>query len=293
MTWFRIGDIEIARIVESEAPFLEPHKLFREATPEALAPHLSWLQPRALCSRTGRLILPIQSYVMRTRRHLVLIDSCVGNDKTVEWFPAWHKKTDDVYLRGLRDHGIRPEEIDFVLCTHLHVDHSGWNTQMRDGRWVPTFPNARHLFAKPEFEYAERQAREGKDPTFDENVAPVMDAGLGVIVDIDHRIDDEIWLDATPGHTPGHSAIHVESRGAEGVVTGDLIHSPLQCLHPEWAFRFDDNPELARLTRRCFLERYADTATAILATHFPSPSVGHVRSDARAFHYEFWPDGAA
>jgi hypothetical protein len=181
----RLGEILIDRVIESEEPFLPPHEMFAEATPEALAPHRPWLEPRALCPESGKLILPVQSYLLRTRHHTILIDSCVGNDKSFSWHEPWHRRRDPTWLANLAAAGVRPERIDFVLCTHLHVDHCGWNTRLVEGRWVPTFPNARYVFSRQEF--AHRESLD--DTTFRENVLPVMEAGQGVLVEMDHALD--------------------------------------------------------------------------------------------------------
>jgi glyoxylase-like metal-dependent hydrolase (beta-lactamase superfamily II) len=183
--------------------------------------------------------------------------------------------------------GIRPEAIDYVLCTHLHVDHSGWNTRLENGRWVPTFPNASYVFSKTEFEYSEALSMQGENPPFDENVVPIMEAGRATLVDMDHEINEHIRLEPTPGHTPGHVAVHVSSGDHEGVVTGDLIHSPIQCRHPEWNFVYDDDKPLALKTRRKFLEDYSDTRVIIMSSHFPTPSVGRFHSDRDAFGFDY------
>ncbi len=282
-----LGELEITRIVELDEPFLTPHQMFAEATPEALAPHLEWLLPKALCPVTGKLILPIQTYVIRTPHHVALVDTCIGNHKSLAGFKRWANRADDTWLRRLAAAGISPEQVDYVFCTHLHLDHCGWHTRLENGRWVPTFPNARYLFAAEEFAYAEDRARAGEDPVFAENVLPVMEAGRGVLVAQDFVLDDTLWLESTPGHTPGHVSVHLQSRQLHGVVTGDLIHSPLQCHHPEWNFRYDDNPALACLTRRAFLERHADAATLVLASHFPSPSIGRFVRKNQAFEYRY------
>jgi glyoxylase-like metal-dependent hydrolase (beta-lactamase superfamily II) len=287
MTWFKVGALEIARIVEVEEPFLEPEKMFAEATPDAIASAREWMGPHAFCPDTGKLILPIQSYLIRTPHHLALVDTCLGNHKSPAGFKRWAGRNDPTYLRRLGEAGVHPDEIDFVFCTHLHLDHSGWHTEWRDGKWMPTFPNARYIFAKEEYSYAEREYQQRQDPVFVENVLPVMEAGRGVLVDVDYALDDTLYLESTPGHTPGHCAIRLASAGQTGVVTGDLIHSPLQCAHPDWNFRFDDQPELARITRRSFLERHCDAGTLILATHFPSPSVGWFEHRGDAYRYRY------
>lgn len=283
MSWFRIGAIEIARIVELEEPFLRPEQMFPAATPEAIAPHLPWLQPHGMCAETGKLILPVQSFIVRTRHHVALVDTCLGCHKSPAGFKRWANRTDETWLQRLAALGITPELVDFVFCTHLHLDHSGWHTRRIDGRWQPTFPRARYLFSREEYAYAEQRP----DPVFAENVLPVMEAGLGELVASDYVIDETLRLESTPGHTPGHVAVHIGTAGQDAVVTGDLIHSPLQCAYPEWNFAYDEIPALAAQTRRRFLERHADTATVILASHFPSPSVGHFETAGNAFRYRY------
>ena len=290
MTWNALGDIHYTSVVELDEPFLAPDKMFAEATPEALAPDLDWLIPRALCPTTGRMILPIQSFLIRTPHHLALVDTCIGNHKSPAGFKRWAGRDDATWLGNLAAAGVKPEDIDFVFCTHLHLDHCGWHTRRENGRWVPTFPRARYLFAREEFAHAEAAARTRRDPVFTENVLPVMDAGLGVLVDTDHAVDDCLFLESTPGHTPGHCAIRIASRGERAVVTGDLIHSPLQCRHPEWNFVWDDLPEIAAHTRRAFLERHAEAHSLVLGTHFPLPSAGFFEPRGDAFDFRYQSD---
>ena len=219
MDWINLGNLQIASIVESEGPFLKASKIFLEATPENLAPYLDWLVPRAFCPHTGKLVMPIQSFLVRTPRHLILVDSCVGNNKSNDWYKPWHQQTGTVYMSRMAVLGVLPEEIDFVMCSHLHVDHCGWNTRLLDGKWVPTFPNAQYIFARTEFEQSEQN---GGD-VFTESVLPIMQAKQAVLVDMDHQVDDNVWLEPTPGHTPGHVAIHLMSAGKNAVMTGDLM----------------------------------------------------------------------
>jgi glyoxylase-like metal-dependent hydrolase (beta-lactamase superfamily II) len=285
MDWTKVGNIEIGRVLESNGPFMRIYDFFPDATPENLAPHRDWLHRGALTLETDMLIMPIQSYIVRTPRSTVLVDSCVGNHKSVKWFPSWDHKDDDAYLRGFASLGIHPDEIDVVLCTHLHVDHCGWNTQLIDGRWVPTFKNARYVLSRIECENSERLARDYGDPTYAENVQPLLEAGQAVLVDDDHELDEFVRLEPTPGHTPGHCAIHLASRGDSAVVTGDLIHSPIQCHFPHWNFKFDANKERAAKTRLDFLTRYSDCDTRVLTAHFPLPSTGHIRRYHDVFEF--------
>ena len=279
----QLGDIALHRILELEEPFVAPTEMFAAATAENLEPHRHWLEPKALCPETGKLILPVQSYLVRTRHHTILIDTCIGNDKSADWHKPWHKRSDPTWLENLAAVGVHPKEIDYVLCTHLHLDHTGWNTHLVDGRWMPTFPNARYVFSRREYDHS---AEEGGD-SFEENVVPVMESGQGVLVDMDFALDDEVWLEPTPGHTPGHVAIRLASKGAAAVMCGDLIHSPVQCAHPDWDFIYDHDPELARRTRRRFLEAQCEGGTLVLTAHFPSPSVGTVMPEGDVFRFHY------
>ncbi|MGE0485605.1 MAG: MBL fold metallo-hydrolase [Gammaproteobacteria bacterium] len=287
MSWMTIGDVGIARVLESNGPFMSIYDFFPDATPEALAPHRHWLDQGAVDPVTDKLLMPIQSYVVRTPRSTVLVDSCVGNHKSVGWFPDWDKMESHSWADNLAGLDLRPEDIDIVLCTHLHVDHSGWNTRLVDGRWVPNFPNARYVLSRRECENAERMWTKYQDPVWVENVEPIIAAGQAVLVDDDHEVDEFVRLEPTPGHTPGHCAVHVAHRGEDAVVTGDLIHSPIQCHFPQWNFKFDFDKAQAATTRRAFLERYSDCATRVLTAHFPLPSTGHVRRAGDAFHFHY------
>jgi glyoxylase-like metal-dependent hydrolase (beta-lactamase superfamily II) len=267
-----------------EGPFRTPSDTFADATDEAMAPHLSWMEPHALCPDTGKLIFTFQSYLVRSRHHTILIDTCIGCDKTIPYFPEWHERRDRAWLANLAAAGVEPEGIDYVFCSHLHVDHCGWNTSLVDGRWLPTFPNAKYVFAKDEYE----ASAAADTPVFRESVLPVMEAGQAQLVATDFALDDEIWLQSTPGHTAGHVAVNLSSNGRGAVMSGDLIHSPVQCLHPDWSPRFDSDKDLAARTRRRFLEENSESDRLVLTAHFPSPSIGQVvaKDDAFRFLYE-------
>ncbi len=279
---YRLGGIEISRVVETEDPFLPLLEIFPEARPEDVEANRHWLEPRALTPE-GVIIIPVQSYIVRTSRHLIVIDTCVGNHKSYDGMPGWKDRRQTTWMDNLRASGMAPEEVDYVFCSHLHVDHCGWNTSFVDGRWVPTFANAKYVFSRPEYESSERSG----SSVFQENVQPIMEAGQGVLVDMDYALDDEVWLEPTPGHTKGHVAVNLASQGQRGAMCGDLIHSPIQCLHPEWSPKFDRDPEQARQTRRKFLESHADNGDLVMTAHFPTPSMGHVVSRDQAFWFDY------
>ena len=282
-----LGRIEVRRIVESVCREFDPYGFFPETTPEDWARHKAWMEPRALDPVSGNLVLPIQAFLVRTRRHTILVDTCVGHDKSRPQRRFWHLQKFDTFLPRLAAAGVRPEEVDYVMCTHLHSDHVGWNTQLRDGRWVPTFPNAKYIFARAEWDAFEALHRAHPQPQFIDSVLPVMEAGQAQLVGGDFALDDEVWLEPTPGHTPGHVCIHLGSRSAEAVITGDLIHSPVQCLEPGWTMRADSDPALAKATRRSFLDRYCDSKVTVCATHFPEPSIGRIVPREKTFWFDY------
>ena len=192
-------------------------------------------------------------------------------------------KTDDTYMRALNAAGVSVDDIDFVMCTHLHVDHVGWNTRLENGRWVPTFPKARYLFTKQEFDYWIEQNAKAPVPPFVDSVLPVVEAKRHELVGNDHRIGDHVRILPTPGHTPGHVAFTFGRGKDDAVFSGDLMHSPLQTLYPELSIKFDVDQAQAAKTRRSFLERYCDTDTLCCTAHFPSPSSGRIRRKGNAF----------
>jgi glyoxylase-like metal-dependent hydrolase (beta-lactamase superfamily II) len=275
-TTFALGDITIHRVVEMEGPFFEPFEFLLDLKPELLEENRSWMEPTALDPATGKLILSLQSYVVRTPHHTILVDSCIGNDKERELFPAWHMKTDDTYMRGLAAIGIAVDDIDVVMCTHLHPDHVGWNTRLSNGRWVPTFPKARYLFSKREYDHwAGEHAKTPIDYIAD-SVLPIVEAKRADFVTSEHVLDDHVRLQSTPGHTPDHFAVALGRGATEAVLAGDLVHSPLQTRYPELSMAFDFDPKQAATTRRRFFEQYCDTKTLCCTTHFPSPSSGRI-----------------
>jgi len=283
---FRIGDMTIHRIVESEAPFMDAMEFLPDLTPEVLDEHRSWLEPAALEPATGKLIFCFQSYLVRTPHHVVLIDSCVGNDKNRPTRPSWHMKTDQTYISALALAGIAVGDIDYVMCIHLHPDHVGWNTRLENGRWVPTFPNARYVFSDRELTYWREQNAQNPIGCIVDSVLPIVAANRAELVRSDHALNDHVRLLPTPGHTPDHFAVLLGKSGPGAVVTGDLIHSPLQARYPELSCKPDYDRQQAARTRRAFLERFCDSGTLCCAAHFPSPSVGHIARWGDAFRCE-------
>ncbi len=274
-TRISLGNVTIHRIIEEETPLFDPLTFFPSLTKEVLEENRSWLEPDAIDPASGKLRLCIQSYIVQTPHHNILIDTCVGNHKNRPGRDFWHMKDDPAYMRNLGAAGFKVEDIDYVMCTHLHVDHVGWNTKLENGRWVPTFPKARYVFSQQEYAYWEGEnAKETVHP-FADSVLPIVEAKRADLVKNDFALDDMIRLESTPGHTPDHVAVQVGKQGSpDAVITGDLIHSPLQAKIPELSMRADYDQKQSAVTRRKFLECYCDTRTLMCMAHFPSPSVG-------------------
>lgn len=277
-----IGNIRISCIVEHEIP-TRPSWILPDATPEAVAHHREWLAPYFL-DDSGKFTMNIQSFVVETEELTVLVDTCVGNDKPRK-VPQWNMQR-TTFLQDLEVEGFPAEIIDVVLCTHLHVDHVGWNTRLESGIWVPTFANARYLFAQQEWEYWSTRDEDEYGPTIADSVRPIVETDQAELVDEHYSISDELRLEPTPGHTPGHVSLHITSEGQEAVITGDMMHHPIQCAEPHWNSRACADPEQARATRRAFLDRYSGERVTILGTHFASPTAGHIvpHDDAWRFH---------
>lgn len=283
---FAVGDFTIHRIIEQETTFLPALDMLPALTPDKLADNRSWMQQAAAIDSKDTLILAFQSYVVKTPHHTILIDSCIGNDKPRPTRAKWHMKTDDIYMRALSAAGLGVGDIDIVMCTHLHVDHVGWNTRLENGRWVPTFPNARYVFGKTEFDHWTAQHAKAEVPPFADSVLPVVEARKAEIVTNDYQIGDHVRLLPTPGHTPGHVAFAFGRGKDDAVFSGDLMHSPLQARYPELSAKFDADQAQAATTRRNFLERYCDTDTLCCTAHFPSPSAGKIRRWGDGFRCE-------
>src|SRR5215469_7964245 len=279
MNW-SIGEVTVTKIVELEVTggsrFILP-----QATPEEILP-IEWLQPDFSDER-GRLRMSIHALLVETPDRRIIVDTCLGNDKENRRIPTWNN-LQTRFLADLVDAGHPRETIDTVVCTHLHVDHVGWNTMLADGHWVPTFPNARYLMGRIEHAHWTGQSeREDMTAILADSVAPVWDAGLVDLVETDHRICDEISLVPTPGHTPGHVSVRIASRGETALITGDFMHHPCQIARPEWSSTADSNPREARHTREQMLTGVAGTPTLVIGTHFAGRTAGHVVRDGETF----------
>jgi len=286
----QIGDFRVDRVLESEGPYFALDFLLPEAPPDLIDENADWLKPLFVDPADNRLVLSFQTFVLRTGRHTILIDTCTGNDKERPTRPNWHRQQGP-YLDRLRALGVPPEAVDFVFCTHLHADHVGWNTRLENGRWVPTFPKARYVFARREYEHWEKVHREvganGGEPvshgSFADSVLPVVEARRAVFVESDHEIESGVFLEPAPGHTPGNCLLHAKNGGKHAVFIGDVMHTAAQLARPTLSSRFCTDPALSAKTRVALCERHAESDTVILACHFPTPVAGRIRRHRSGF----------
>jgi len=277
-----LADITIHRIIEDEFPFLPVTTMLPAVEEDILKANRPWLTPHALDDQ-DYVIICIQSYLVRTPHHTILIDGCIGNDKTSPFFPQFHQRRSDRFEQALLAADSSFEDIDYVMCTHLHSDHVGWNTRLQNGVWVPSFPKARYIFSKTEYDHVLAGQVSESTSMYRESVLPVVNAKRADIVTNDFTIGDHVRLLPTPGHTPGHVAISFGKSGDEAIMTGDLLHSPLQIRYPHLSAVFDDDPVQSALTRQNFLARYCDTETRCCFGHISAPAIGKIKRWGHGF----------
>jgi glyoxylase-like metal-dependent hydrolase (beta-lactamase superfamily II) len=278
MQW-KVGKITITKVVELETVGSTRFILPQAANEEIRK--LPWLIPH-FATEEGRLKMSIHSLVVETPKHRIVVDTGLGNDKEGRSVPTWNKRNGP-YLDIMTEAGFPPESINTVLCTHLHVDHVGWNTRLVDGEWVPTFARARYLFGRTEYEHwRDHSDTPDKVAVFNDSVKPIVDAGKAELVAGDARLTDEITLIPTPGHSPGHMSIHIASDGEEALLSGDVAHHPCQMAHLDWSSTADFEPIRSAATRRQLFSRFADRPTLVIGGHF---NAGHIRRDGDAFKF--------
>ena len=278
---WRIGDVTVTRVVEIEATG-GMSRVIPDAKRERLK-EIPWMYPH-FADENGRMRGAIHALIVEAPDRTIMVDTCVGNDKE-RGNPAWNQ-LQTAFLDDMEKAGYVLDAIDTVLCTHLHIDHVGWNTMLVDGKWVPTFPKARYLIGQVEFAHWQADTDLDQVAVMADSVLPVFDANLVDLVETDHQITDEISLMPTVGHTPGHVSVMIRSNGEEAMITGDFIHHPCQFAHPEWSSSFDTDPVQSAQTRREVFDRYAETPTLVIGTHFATPTAGHLKRDGDAYRLD-------
>jgi glyoxylase-like metal-dependent hydrolase (beta-lactamase superfamily II) len=283
-TAISLKDITIHPVVEQQGAHFDTLEFFPTLTKEVLEENRPWLQPAFIDPATGRLVLCVQSFVIKTQHQNILVDTCVGNHKPRPARPFWNMMRSDRFEKNLGAAGLTVNDIDYVMCTHLHVDHVGWNTRLENGRWVPTFPKAKYVMADRELAHWTQKEKDdpASVPWITDSVLPIIEANRAQIVASDFALNDAVKFIPTPGHTIDHCSVLVGRPGLDALITGDMIHSPIQGKYPELGMRADYDSRQAGQTRRQVFDRFRDEPTVMCITHFPSPSTGRVRS---------WGDG--
>jgi glyoxylase-like metal-dependent hydrolase (beta-lactamase superfamily II) len=287
----KLGNLTVKKVFESGGGLP-----FRMALPDTSADDLAalrswyWSDELSVDPAAAMFNISIHSYVLQIDGRNILIDTCNGNDKSRS--VPFADKLQTPYLANLAAAGLQPQDVDLVLCTHLHCDHVGWNTRLQDGRWVPTFPKARYLFSRRDYAFFSTQQHEALHrEAFEDSVLPIVEAGLADMVENDavvHReIGDGIWLEDAPGHSPGACVINAKRHGSPALFTGDAFHHPIQLVRPELQFFADEDAVLAVATRRRLMESHADRDTVIFPAHFGGASAGRIKREGSAFRFEF------
>jgi glyoxylase-like metal-dependent hydrolase (beta-lactamase superfamily II) len=278
---WQLGDVTITSVVEDQVEHIPPELFFPAADAAAVGKH-PWCVPD-FADDAGNIALRVQALVVECAGRRLLVDPCVGNGKT-RAMPFWHDQSWP-FLERFEAAGFTPAAIDTVVHTHLHADHVGWDTHRVGEEWVPTFTRARHLYTQAELD--EVEAGTGMDfaQTYADSVAPVLAAGLADVVEPDTDLGDGLRLASTPGHTPGHVSLWIERAGETAVVTGDVLHHPVQCAEPGWAEVGDADPDVARASRRALLEEAAARRVLFVGTHFPNHPAGRVVADGAAWRF--------
>lgn len=264
-----IGDVVVTKVEESVVA-VPRHQLIPDVTDEHIAATRPWIDPYVTADND--LMLSFHTFVIQSGNTTIVVDTCVGVD------PPRRAPGDVLFpdrLAAVIDGGL--DAVDIVLCTHLHFDHVGWNTRPVGGQRVPTFPNARYLFAQAELDHMDADG--DSDEIRAEAVQPLLDANLVDLIELDHTITSEVRTVSTPGHTPGHVSVVIESAGEHAVITGDAVHNPIQFAFPDLATtRFDWDSKKSSATRRDFVEQFSESL--VLGTHFAAPTAGRIERDA-------------
>ena len=273
-TW-KVGGVEITRLVEVWKWEDDIWMVLEGAKPSIVLTQ-PWLLPDHATPQ-GRMFINFQAFVLKAGKRWIMIDTCVGADREREFPVFTHMQT--TFLEDLASIGITPADIDTVLCTHLHFDHVGWNTRLVDGRWEPTFPRARYLFSRKEYDHWMMLRETGGYQAVNhlrDSIDPVVAAGLVDYVAHDHQISDEVRLLPTPGHTPDHVSVYISSQGEQAVITGDLMHHPIQLAMPAHAATFDMDKSTGSKTRVEFVRRFQEKPVLIIGSHFADPGAGYI-----------------
>jgi glyoxylase-like metal-dependent hydrolase (beta-lactamase superfamily II) len=304
---FCIGSMRVTKVHELDLNGFTATRLLPGFDPGVLASHPEWIDPRTFDPQTGQVLMSVHTWVVNFEGKVILIDTGAGNDKDRPTLKVLDH-LQNPYLERLAAIGVQPEAVDYILLTHIHSDHVGWNTRRYGDRWVPTFPNATVICSDLEWRYG--AALTAGD---EENIAKVRtEAGLSLPVRVPVPgvfIDSMMPLEAsgrvkrvqvdgsevlpgirflsTPGHSIDHAAISITSQETEAIFGGDVMHHPFELYEPDLVSVFCEYPEAARLSRRWLARRAAERNAVYFSSHFPFTSVGRITQTGESFGWEF------
>jgi glyoxylase-like metal-dependent hydrolase (beta-lactamase superfamily II) len=293
-----LGDVSVTRVLEWTGPIRTVADMVPDSTPAGRAA----LSPPFRDPADDAYRCAIQTWVLRSEGRTILVDTGAGNDRDRPQIPTFdHLQTP--FLENLARAGVRPEDVDVVVNTHVHYDHVGWNTRSDDGAWVPTFPRATYVIPRVDHDYfdpvneyrrptpvtdADRLRRRGSHLVFGDSVRPVVQAGLATLWEDRYVIDRNLTLEPAPGHTPGSSVLRLRSKGDRAVFVGDILHSPVQIAEPDANSCFCEDAGAARATRRRLLAEAAEERTLVVPAHFPGHGAAEVRARGAGYEVRRW-----
>ncbi len=288
---FGISDVQVDSVIDLDRTELPIAKIFPEADRAQLAARRDFLEPLHVDLERDMILLTIQLFILRVGGRTILIDPCVGEHKERPVPADWNRREATGFLERLKLAGVHPDEVDVVFCTHLHSDHVGWNTRLIDGRWVPTFANARYLVGRSEMQHWLTLQKQSPNRlyAFEDSVLPVVNAGQVDLVDDGYEPAAGLTLAPCPGHTPGQMGLHVHRGGERAVFCGDAIHSPVQVLHPELSAGLDTDRGQARVTRLKLLQELASNGGLLVPAHFRGTHRARIRAVGDGFFPDFAP----
>jgi len=281
MAQWTIGDISVDRVSEIEGPLFPPKDVFPAFDPDVLQRHWADLVPDHYAPDLGRVIGTVQTYVLRTPEHTILVDTCCGNHKQRPGDPPFHN-LNTAFLERMGDLGVAPEDVDLVFCTHLHVDHVGWNTKLEKGEWVPTFPNATYVFTQTDLDFV-TQNENMPLQYYQDSIAPVIASGQARVLAAEGELAPGLDIVFTPGHSPGHAMLRAQSKGQAALFVGDVVQHPLQVYRPDWNSNYCALPDDAVATRHRVLGECAERDCLMFATHFAGPYGVRIRRENDSF----------
>ncbi|MBF6177709.1 MBL fold metallo-hydrolase [Nocardia otitidiscaviarum] len=294
MEQITLGEVTVTRIKEFYGTVeMSPGQFFPDSPDGAWDAHRGWLAPEFWNLETGECHSALQTWLLRSEGRTILVDTGVGNHKERPYAPVW-SRLDTNYLDNLAAAGVRPEDVDVVINTHLHIDHVGWNTRLDGRTWVPTFPNATYLMPLRDFEFwnpaneRETVLGRGNQNVFEDSVTPIHQAGLAHLWDGSYRIDKNLRLDLAPGHTPGSSVLTLESGTDRALFVGDLMHTPLQIVEPRTNSCFCEDPAEARATRHRLLGQAAENNALVFPAHFGGQGAARIERTGSKFSIKEW-----